>query len=820
MIKILIVSEDQSLAGELTELADKAGCSVSCQSEYRQVIAAMRAGHYDVYLVDKLVFGGEGLRLVRAGREQGSGAAYIVICPNDESEGQSILSSGATTFMRREELGSVFLYVLRFALASNSVWLSARKQEKYLRALSQSESVGMLLVGEDMNVKVANSFAWHLSGFRGEIKQEQPGTRLGEVVGCKHYNECKSKCGDATGHEVCQLAACVREAFNSGSSLSYREMEMVIANNDFDSKIWVRISIKPVYIDGQKYAVVTIDDLTVRHEMEQLLKKSEAQAQADQKRLVEVNEQLKQIVAQTNEMVQEAFATSNAKNNFMANVSHELRTPLNGIQGFCQLLLEEPLSESQRDYAQTILGCAKDLTKVLNNVLDFTRLEKNAISMVRTWFNIEDVIDDMAVLFKGVAQEKGLRFEINTEGQYPQEICSDQGKLKQVLINIVDNAIKYTSKGSVEIDVSSLEVSDSMFVCFDVKDTGIGMSPEVNTKIFESFSQADNSATRKYDGLGLGLTVAQRYMELLGGKIEVDSTEGEGSKFSVVVPVNRKVRHVRLSERAETVQEMRGVLIIESQRCQSEIISQYLTQMAVESDIVDDCEEALERLMNYNYNYVLLDTSMSELCDESVIEVLQEVTKLFPIVAMCQERDKRISELCKRIGIRDILFRPVEKAKLDALTIEYCKVSQEVVEANLDMDARDFFTNVVDCSMPEVVTGFVESSQVEVDPIYSSLIGDPEMQDVIDSFLAMLPDYMESLGQAINNESLPEVGAIAFDFRDSAGTAGYRDLRLLVLVLEKAVQSKDLDSVRKIYRDISMFIPGILKGKSEVGVSH
>ncbi|MBN2064831.1 MAG: response regulator, partial [Sedimentisphaerales bacterium] len=238
-----------------------------------------------------------------------------------------------------------------------------------------------------------------------------------------------------------------------------------------------------------------------------------------------------------------------------------------------------------------------------------------------------------------------------------------------------------------------------------------------------------------------------------------------------------------------------------SQNCHAEIISRYLTQMAVKVDVVSNGEDAIERLVSYSYDYVLLDMSMPELCDESVLEVVQEVGQLFPVVALCHERSKHMSDLCNRIGIKDILTRPIEKSRLDALTIEYCKVAQEVIEANLDLDAQDFFTNIAE--EPLLVSADGQVSAIDsgslAHPIYSSLANDPEMHDVIASFLEMLPDYIESLRQAVDNGSAADIIPVAFDFRDSAGTAGYKELRLLVLALEKAAQANDLETVGQLF---------------------
>ncbi len=803
LVKILIVSQDQELIGQVTEqfTDSEDRYRFSSLSDYHEIINAMGSDQYDLYLIDQDVLSGKGLRLITSGKEQGSQGAFLFILRQNNISPSAIIEAGADDYLAINEISNYLRHALEHSLAVNHKDRDNKLYNDYMRVLWQSQSVGMLLVAEDMTVKMANSYARHIAGFSSETDLQHRSVLLGELINCRFLKECKGNCSASQNSQTCQIFDCVRQAISTGKAILHQQMELVFATEEPARKIWARVSAKPVHVNGQRLVVLTIDDLTAQHEIEVSFEKSQAKAREDHDKLVGINEQLKLVVSQTNEMVQEAFAASNAKNNFIANVSHELRTPLNGIQGFCQLLLEEELSPGQRDYAQTILGCTKDLVKVLNNVLEFTRLENNSISLIRSWFNIEDIIDDMTLLYKGAAEDKGLQFKIATDLHCPHEICSDQGKLKKALMNIVDNAIKYTDQGAVEIHVSSIEIEDSVFVCFEVIDTGIGMSIETSSKIFESFSQADTSSTRQYDGLGLGLSVSKRYIELLGGKIEVDSTENEGSRFTLVVPVDRKIKRVRLSDRIKSDRQSRGVLVAESQNCHAEIISRYLTQLAVKVDIVSNGEDAIERLVSYSYDYVLLDMSMPELCDESVLEVIQEVNQLFPVVALCHERSKHVSDLCTRIGIKDILTRPIDKARLDALTIEYCKVAQDVIEANLDLDAQDFFTNIAEEPLLVSADGQVSAIDDESlpQPIYSSLANDPEMHEIIVSFLEMLPDYLDSLKQAVDNGSPADIIPVAFDFRDSAGTAGYKELRLLVLALEKAAQANDLETVGQLF---------------------
>ncbi len=248
----------------------------------------------------------------------------------------------------------------------------------------------------------------------------------------------------------------------------------------------------------------------------------------------QVVEQQKQ---QIEELLKKAQASNEAKDEFLANISHEIRTPLHGVLGMTDLTLHTSLTEEQREYLELVEKSAKSLLALLNDVLDFSKIEAGGLTLECAPFSIRECVESASAGFGVTAKKKGLEFQVDVSAETPEKMDGDALRLRQVLVNLISNALKFTERGSIHLDVSVQDAGNRLQ--FRVQDTGIGIPQDQVEAVFEPFRQVDGSTTRKYGGTGLGLSICLRLAKQMGGELTLESEEGRGSTFTLQLPVAR-----------------------------------------------------------------------------------------------------------------------------------------------------------------------------------------------------------------------------------------------------------------------------------------
>jgi signal transduction histidine kinase len=305
--------------------------------------------------------------------------------------------------------------------------------------------------------------------------------------------------------------------------------------------------------------------------------------------------ELRRSIAQMVQARDAGLEASRAKSQFLANMSHEMRTPMNGVLGMASLLLDTPLSPEQRDFVEAIHQSGELLLKIINDILDFSKIDAGKLTFEMLDFELRDVVESTVELLGSKAQSKGLELLGLVDRNAFSELRGDAGRLRQILTNLLDNAIKFTNEGSVVLRVSQeSETTTAAKMRFDVKDTGIGISSDAQQKLFKEFSQADGSTTRKYGGTGLGLAIARRLVGMMQGEIGVESEPGNGATFWFTAYFEKHPTALPAHEKRAPLAGTRALII--SANCRNHILELHLANLGMRFSVAFGWQEGLELL--------------------------------------------------------------------------------------------------------------------------------------------------------------------------------------------------------------------------------
>ncbi|MEK7993745.1 MAG: ATP-binding protein [Planctomycetota bacterium] len=541
---------------------------------------------------------------------------------------------------------------------------------------------------------------------------------------------------------------------------------------------------------------------------------SKETAERNRQQAEQANQQLKTYLDDTQKLARDAHAANRAKSQFLANMSHEIRTPMNGIIGFSDILADEDLTDEQHESVSIIRECGKNLLRLIDDILDFSKIESGQLDVESTDYSLGKLLGSVESLMRPKAKEKELDFEIVRAGALPAVIRTDPTRLRQCLINLVGNAIKFTEKGHVRVIVRLQEDAGKAFVRFDVEDTGIGIPPEKQEVIFHAFTQADGDTTRKYGGTGLGLAITKQLAGLLGGRLTLTSEPGKGSVFSLVVPAGIDVRKQPVLDQsgivgrggagkknAEKRKFSGNVLVAEDAKTNQALIRSMLERLGLQVTIAEDGNEAVRKALANPFDLIFMDIQMPYMNGYEATQSLKKAGIRAPIIALTANAMKGDDEKCFAAGCDDYLPKPIDREELIRTISNHLASNDDGLSDEID-SVRDHVDELGRlCSgeraheqdLPKE-SADVSNNDEAVDwaHILSSW-GDEEMiREVVEVFLEDGRRSVELIADAVKAENAEDVQLYAHRLKGSARQVAAGQLSEKAHCLELAGRKKDM----------------------------
>jgi len=542
-------------------------------------------------------------------------------------------------------------------------------------------------------------------------------------------------------------------------------------------------------------------DLRVRQKTYELRKTNEALKLENTQRK-KTQAKLKETLKHTNILAEKANDANQAKSQFLANMSHEIRSPMNSIIGFSDLLAKEDSTKEQRHFIDIIRESSRGLLRVINDILDFSKIEAGKLTVESSTFSLPRLILNIVSEVEPLAMMKDIEFKMVQEGLLPKQIQTDPVRLRQCLVNLLSNAVKFTNKGHVHLTVSMQKNNGRSNIHFDIADTGIGIDPDKQKTIFESFEQADSSTSRVFGGTGLGLSITKHLTQLLGGDLSLISKIGAGSVFSFVIPAGVDIgdqplldwhtfSHSEQDDESSESPEFSGdILVAEDALANQILITHVLEGMGLQVTIAEDGREAIQKVTDNKYDLVFMDIQMPHIGGHEATRKLREKGVHTPIIALTAHAMEGDRKKCIDAGCDDYLTKPIETVELVETIKKYLSIDTDTIEST-DSQFQDEYKK----TEPQVYQDPTDRNEcpVNLDSAMKYCGNEQVIERIAQAILNDCPGYLDSLKKAIEQGVAKDVLLYAHKIKGVTLNLGAEDLPEKADIVEVAASEENLE---------------------------